>query len=236
MIIQVIIVLMWIILMKIHEAFPILVAQDKIDIHDEIKNEYLEELKPLWWNGYENRTPEHSGRCSIHKDPKYLRIFESINRSVRRYLDLLEVDHEKLFVNITKSWLGYANKETPQLKMHYHNDADISFCYYLLADETSDKFCVYDPTFRNEPGGGIFEAGENYNMIKKFNKYNCDKYIITPEEGTILLFPSKMNHCTLKKENLEDRYSLIGDIKLCLKPEYNLYPQSCPHHTLWLEL
>jgi len=45
-----------------------------------------------------------------------------------------------------------------------------------------------------------------------------------------------MNHCTLKKENLEDRYSLIGDIKLCLKPEYNLYPQSCPHHTLWLEL
>ena len=37
--------------MKIHEIFPILISQDKIDNHDEIKNEYLGELKSLWWNG-----------------------------------------------------------------------------------------------------------------------------------------------------------------------------------------
>ena len=222
--------------MKIHEIFPILISQDKIDLHEEFKEKYFEELKSLWFNGYNNETPENSGRCSLHLNETYLGFFQSLKRSVCRYLDLLEVDHEKLDINFIKSWVGYHNKDTPQLKMHYHNDADISFCYYLLADETSDKFCVYDHTLRNEPGGGIFEVGENYNMIKKFNKYICDKYTITPEEGTILLFPSKMNHSTLKKENLEDRYSLIGDIKLCLKPEYNLYPQSCPHHTFWLEL
>jgi len=44
-----------------------------------------------------------------------------------------------------------------------------------------------------------------------------------------------MQHSTLKGKNIEDRYSLIGDVKLCLKPEYHRYAQSCPHPNLWLE-
>ena len=33
-----------------------------------------------------------------------------------------------------------------------------------------------------------------------------------------------------------DRYTIPGDIKLSLKPEYNLYHQSIPHPSQWLEL
>ena len=79
--------------MKIHEIFPILISQDKIDNHDEIKNEYLGELKSLWWNGYENPTPENSGRAFVHSNPRYFDIFKSISKSIRRHLDLLEIDH-----------------------------------------------------------------------------------------------------------------------------------------------
>jgi hypothetical protein len=43
-------------------------------------------------------------------------------------------------------------------------------------------------------------------------------------------------HSTLKKENLKDRYVIAGDVKLTLKPEYNLYHQSMPHPNLWLSL
>ena len=222
--------------MKIHEIFPILISQDKIDNHDEIKNEYLGELKSLWWNGYENATPENSGRAFVHSNPRYFDIFKSISKSIRRHLDLLEVDHEKLLINITKSWVGYADRDTPQLKTHMHNDSDLSFCYYITSDDTSDKFCFYNPTSWNEPSTGIFEPNEKYRLIKKFNKYNCDSYTVSPKEGTILIFPSKMQHSTLKRKNIEDRYSLIGDVKLCLKPEYHRYAQSCPHPNLWLEL
>ena len=38
-------------------------------------------------------------KCSLHLNPNYLEIFQSIKKSVCKYLDLLEVDHEKLNIN-----------------------------------------------------------------------------------------------------------------------------------------
>ncbi len=35
--------------MKIHEVFPTLVVQDRIDVHKEFKEQYFEELKSLWY-------------------------------------------------------------------------------------------------------------------------------------------------------------------------------------------
>ena len=36
--------------MKVHEVFPTVVAQDRIDVHDEFKDEYFNELKSLWFD------------------------------------------------------------------------------------------------------------------------------------------------------------------------------------------
>ena len=221
-------------MIKTHEVFPILVAQDEIDCHKEFKELYFEELKSLWFNGYQNETPENSGRCSLHLNKNYSIFFESLSKSICRYLDLLEVDHEKLNISVIKSWIGYHNKNIPQLKPHIHNGADISFCYYLSSDDTSDKFCVHNSENMNEISGSLFETGNKFNLIKKYNKYNCKNYTITPYEGTVLVFPSNLMHSTLKKQNLTDRYVIAGDIKLCLKPEYNLYHQTIPHPNLWL--
>lgn len=223
-------------MIRTHEVFPILVVQDDIDCHKTFKEKYFEELKSLWFNGYENETPENSGRCSLQLNKNYLMFFKSLKKSICRYLDLLEVDHKKLNISVTKSWVGYHNKDIPQLKPHSHNGADISFCYYLSSDITSDKFCLHSSENMNEVSGGLFETGKQFNIIKKFNKYNCENYTITPHEGTVIIFPSNLIHSTLKKQNLTDRYVIAGDVKLCLKPEYNLYHQTMPHPSLWLEL
>tara|TARA_B100000959_G_scaffold264641_1_gene305339 strand:- start:30 stop:698 length:669 start_codon:yes stop_codon:yes gene_type:complete len=220
--------------MKVHEVFPTLVVQDRIDVHEEFKEQYFEELKSLWFDGYNNETPENSGRCSLHLNPNYLMFFQSLKKSVCKYLDLLEVDHEKLNINFIKSWVGYHNKDIPGLKMHTHNGSDISFCYYLSSDETSDKFCAHQLINTNEVAGALFEPSDRFNLIKKYNRYNCHSYTVTPQEGTVAIFPSNLQHSTLKKENRGDRYVIPGDIKLCLKPEYNLYHQTMPHPDLWL--
>lgn len=220
--------------MKIHEVFPIVVAQDTIENHEEFKQQYFEELKSQWFNGYENETPENSGRCSLHLNEDYHLFFRSLIKCVRNYLDILEVDHHKLNINVTKSWVGYHNKDIPQLKPHIHNGADISFCYYISSDQSSDKLCVHNTNNMNELSKGMFETGERFNLIKKFNKYNCESYTITPHEGTVVLFPSSLLHSTLKRDNFGDRYVIAGDIKLCLKEQYNLYHQSTPHPNLWL--
>ena len=222
--------------MKVHEVFPTVVAQDRIDVHDEFKDEYFNELKSLWFDGYNNETPENSGRCSLHLDKNYLGFFQSLKKSVCRYLDLLAVDHEKLNISVIKSWVGYHNKDTPPLNMHSHNGADISFTYYLSSDETSDKFCVHTAKNTNEVAEALFETSDKFNLIKKFNKYNCPNYTITPAEGTVILFPSTLLHSTLKKENISDRYVIAGDIKLSIKPDYNLYHQTIPHPSQWAQL
>lgn len=227
--------------MKIHEVFPTVVVQDEIEIHNEFKKNHFEELKTLWYKTdstgeWVHETPENSGKCSLHLNLKYFSIFEAIQKSIFKYLDLLEVDYEKLNINFTKSWIGYHNQNIPQLNMHSHNGSDISFCYYLSSDESSDKFCVHILENMNEVSGALFEIGKNFNMIKKFNRYNCNSYTITPTEGTVVMFPSRLQHSTLKKENIGDRYVIAGDVKLCLKPEYNLYHQSLPHPDLWLTI
>lgn len=220
--------------MKIHEVFPTIILQDTIKNHLEFKNNYFEEIKSQWFNGYENETPENSGRCSLHLNPKYYSFFESLTECIRNYLDILDVYHQKLNINITKSWVGFHNKEIPQLKPHIHNGSDISFCYYISSDETSDKFCLHNKNNMNELSSGMFETSDRFNLIKKFNKYNCEHYTITPHEGTVLLFPSNLMHSTLKKDNFGDRYVIAGDVKLCLKEEHNLYHQSMPNPNLWL--
>lgn len=220
--------------MKVHEVFPTVVAQDEVDIHYDFKSSHFEELKTLWFNGYENETPENSGRCSLHLNQNYKIFFDSLKKSVNRYLELLEVDYQKLDLFITKSWVGYHNKDIPPLKAHSHNAADISFCYYLSSDESSDKFCVHIKDNPNEITEGLFETSNKYNLISKYNRYNCDSYTITPQEGTVVIFPSNLIHSTLKKDNLTDRYVIAGDIKVCLKEEYNLYHQSLPSPSKWL--
>jgi hypothetical protein len=47
--------------MKIHEVFPIVVAQDEIDVHQEFKSKCFEELKTLWFNGNAHDTPYNTG-------------------------------------------------------------------------------------------------------------------------------------------------------------------------------
>ena len=161
--------------------------------------------------------------------------FESLKRSVCRYLDILEVDHGKLILILPNLGLDIIIKIFLVLICIIIMLLIYLFTYYLSSDETSDKFCAHTQFNNNEVSESLFEIGK-LNLIKKFNNYNCNKYTITPKEGTVLIFPSSLLHSTLKKENIGDRYTIPGDIKLSLKPEYNLYHQSIPHPSQWLEL
>jgi len=220
----------------VHQVFPVAVIQEQIDIHQSFKKEYFEDLKTEWFNGYENESPENSGKSFIHLNEKYVDFFKSLKKSVNNYLTLLGVDTSKVNLHVTKSWVGYHNKDIPPLKIHNHNASDISFCYYLQCDETSDKFCVHPYKNYNEVSGGLFEVSDQNPILNSTNYYNCDSYGITPVEGSVLIFPSSLAHSTIKQANVSDRYVIAGDIKLTLKPEYYNHMQSIPHPSQWLDL
>ena len=46
---------------KVHEIFPLIVYQGSIDSHDYMKK-HIDVLREYWFDGYENESPEYSGR------------------------------------------------------------------------------------------------------------------------------------------------------------------------------
>ena len=220
---------------KVHEVFPLVIYQGNIDCHNRFK-QYTRELQQYWFNGYENESPEYSGRIFLHADSKYEMFFDDLKKNIDEYFKELNVDHTKLSYFISKSWVGYHNKEIPQLNPHYHNEANISFVYYLKSSDKSDKFCVSQRFNINENTGGLFEPSDQRNTLLGYNKYNCNFYTITPTEGSVLLFPSNIYHHTLESEERDERIVIAGDVRVTLKPEHSNYHQGCTHPTQWLEL
>lgn len=221
---------------KIHEIFPLVVYQDSIDCHNEFKKENLNSLKEYWFNGYENESPEYSGRIFLHNDPQYNIFFNDLKRSIDNYFYHLNVDYSKLNYHVTKSWVGYHTKEVPELNPHYHNESNISFVYYLQSSKDSDKFCVSQNNNINENTGGLFEPSNQRNTLLTYNKYNCNHYTITPYEGTVLLFPSNISHHTLKSKKEDERIVIAGDVRITLKEEYYNHHQGCTHPNQWKQI
>lgn len=222
---------------KVHELFPLVVYQGKVDCHEEFKSKHLESLKQYWFNGYENESPEFSGKIFVHLQEQYKSFFDSLKKNIDEYMKHLNVDYTKLDYHISKSWVGYHKDDTPELKPHYHNESNISFVYYLDTNETSDKFCVNQRHNRNEFMGGLFETSNQRNLLMGFNRYNCNYYTITPTEGTVLLFPSNVYHFTQQfTERVGERIVIPGDIRVTLKKENANYHQGSTHPSQWLEL
>ena len=46
---------------KVHEIFPLIVYQGSINSHEHMKK-HIDVLREYWFDGYENESPEYSGR------------------------------------------------------------------------------------------------------------------------------------------------------------------------------
>ena len=222
---------------RVHEAFPLIVYQGMVESQDKIKI-HLEELRDYWFDGYQNESPEYSGRIFVHQNKNYQPFFKELRTHVDNYFEYLNVDHSKLDYHIIKSWVGYhKDDDTPSIKPHNHNASDLSFVYYVKTDETSDKFCVAQEKNPNECVGDMFTEALQKNLITGYNRYNCNVYSITPIEGSVVIFPSKIGHFTQKFTEREgERLVIPGDIRVTLKPDHPDYHQGSTHPSQWLQL
>ena len=65
---------------------------------------------------------------------------------------------------------------------------------------------------------GIFDNNKHsLGFLKKINTRNSDAIGIQTEEDTIIMFPSKIEHGTVKSLTDEPRISISGDVCLVLK-------------------
>ena len=103
---------------------------------------------------------------------------------------------------ITQSWLNFTDRGEYHHK-HNHTNSIISGVLYINADPENDR---------------ISFVKEQYQQIKPnilaYNEYNCDKTNFDVSIGTLLLFPSSLNHMVETKIGENSRISLSFNVFL----------------------
>lgn len=223
---------------KVHEVCPLIVYQGSVDCHEDFKKDNLDFLRDYWFNGYQNESPEFSGKIFVHHQERCKSFFGALKENIDEYNKHLNVDYTILKYHVIKAWVGcHTDDMTPSIVPHFHNESNLSFVYYLKTDETSDKFCIHETNNRNEYVGSLFETSTQRNTLLGFNRYNCNNYTITPIEGTVLIFPSHTQHFTQKFTTRKgERIVIAGDIRVTFDPEHPNYHQGSTHPSQWLEL
>jgi len=242
---------------EIIDLFPLAFYVGQVSCHKELKEKVESEIKNYPTECY----TEKKSSTLFHNESRFQMFFSSLKENVDFYISTLGVDHTKLSYHVLKSWVDHKPPESEEVfninenrydmifpsVSHWHPYSDISFIYYFSADETSDQLFVENCRENQNDYDALLEMSTVNNIMTEWNKYNSKHHIFSPEEGKVVIFPSKLNHSVRRCARRNgDRISIAGDIIVttCLNPgpskDYrnpeNQTPQASTHPSLWKEL
>ena len=111
---------------------------------------------------------------------------------------------EDLEFGITSLWVSRQSLGAEH-QLHNHRMSFISGTYYSLANENCARIMFQSP---------LEHLKMNWPVSDIDSKYNRDDEYIIPESGTMILFPSFLNHKVEKHQNTDDRVAWSFNINL----------------------
>ena len=242
-----------------HGISPIVIYQTKLDHIEIIKEAFLNNFDKYGFDpklypmvdylGDSNPTFANAGdligglKGFIHQDECFSPLFSQLKIHLDKFLNGLSINAEKLSYHITKSWYtivdGGAN-----INEHYHNAADLSFVYYVRVPSEHGNIHFLNPSLRQNSLNCYFQGmlddfPYERNLVKNTDNLHIQKYLSFPSfDGDLIIFPAALPHMVPPYENPthEDRYSISGDIKLCLAKDVDNYALGLVHPSRWKEL
>jgi uncharacterized protein (TIGR02466 family) len=118
--------------------------------------------------------------------------------SFNRYVyDILKVSSSVKF-KLTNSWIVKTeiNGET---RTHFHGNSLVSGVYYLKSPINCGNIRFY----RKKNFFPVFDID-----FSEWNIYNCVSYAFEPREGSVIFFPSNLEHKVEPNRSNENRYSI----------------------------
>jgi|688.fasta_scaffold312923_2 hypothetical protein len=185
-----------------------------------------------------NPVSENVGNPLIHLEEDLDSLFGEVCGHIKNYLQNVLNIKDIFDVAITKTWLSRAQKVDHEIPPHIHSPSHISFVYYLNVPDYSHSIQFSNQNSPNSLFPGIFADDmddEKLNMVKEYNDSNSEIFYILPQEGTIILFPSKLPHATksISNEFKGERLGISGDVTLILKEEYLSFSRGHIHEKYW---
>lgn len=203
--------------------FPVSIYIGELNNHKKHKEEFykLYEKYDYESNEYNNTVSENVGNPLIHLEDDLQFLFEDIVTHVKSYVyDVLKYKEIFNFI-ITKSWLSRARAIEDEIKWHIHSTSHISFVYYLNCPPNSHNIVFENPHLKNSLFLGSTSNSKfpERIMLQEQNEYNSETFFASPQEGSVLLFPSSLVHRTnsVSSEFNGERLAIVGDITLVLQ-------------------
>lgn len=181
---------------QIHNLWPVPIYQSNIPVREKWK-EYVKSLNykrthiknsDISDDRYIlNSMPELKSEIELHCE-NYVRKYLSISKNVEFYL--------------LNSWSN-VHKPKDGSQIHYHGNSLLSGVYYPILPKNSGNINFHMGSHINNifPKAILVEYDE-------YNNLNASRYELALEEGSIVLFPSHLEHSVEKNNSLDDRYSI----------------------------
>ena len=116
-------------------------------------------------------------------------------------------DLETQIAKITSMWAIINNKYAFNEK-HHHGNSSLSAAYYVKAENDAGNIVFFDPRQAN-----VF----HHPISKEVNAINAQVQSVTPKPGTLVLFPSYLEHKVNPNQSDEDRIVISFNVSMIRK-------------------
>ena len=213
---------------QVYNIFPTTIYVNQIENHEEYKNKFYNlypkyDYKQTSLRDNEewfNTTSENFSKPYIHLEEDLNQLFEQIVDNVKIYVqDVLKYQDIFNFI-ITKTWLSRSRDSHENVKWHKHSTSHISFSYYLNTPPNSHILKFANPSNYNGLFAGL-NTSQTRDGVEERNELNASTFFIEPKEGSLILFPSSLEHCTQCPSSTftGERLAIVGDITLVYKED-----------------
>ena len=116
-------------------------------------------------------------------------------------------DLETQIVKITDMWSIINNKNAFN-ERHHHGNSALSAAYYVKAEKNAGNIIFFDPRQAN-----VF----HHPISKESNNINAQAQSVTPKPGTLVLFPSYLEHKVDENQSNDERIVISFNVSLIRK-------------------
>ena len=183
---------------KIIPLFHIPLYTSKIELTDtetqDLINQEYEDIRPQ--NGRMSKTKY------VLNEARFRPLLKKLNKHVDIYTrDVLKVKHE-ITLTLKNSWC-MQHDPGHWAQKHYHQNCIISGVLYIKTFPTSGNIFFHNKLVQNNLFSPVLQI-----PFEEENIHNSETYWIHPEDGTLVMFPSFLEHSVNTNKSNDARYCL----------------------------
>ena len=150
----------------------------------------------------------HSDEFAL-KNENLQQFISAISEKIKEAITDMGWDLETQLVKITSMWSIINNKDAFNEK-HHHGNSALSAAYYVKAEKGAGDIVFFDPRQAN-----VF----HHPYSKEVNNINAQVQSVTPKVGTLILFPSFLEHKVNPNLSNEERIVISFNVSLLRKKD-----------------